>query len=71
MRRIFLLCVAFVLGLLPARAVLKERDLARTLSVLRSELTADHEMQQAFMERYEQQGAAQHQQLVWYMNQCE
>ena len=71
MRRIFLLCVACVLGLLPAWAVLKERDLARTLSVLRSELTADHEMQQAFMERYEQQGAAQHQQLVWYMNQCE
>jgi len=60
-----------VLAVLPAHAVLKERDLARTLGVLRSELAANHEKQQAFMARYEQQGAAQHQQLVGYMNQCE
>ena len=71
MRRIVLFCLACVVACLPLQAVLKERDLARTLSVLRAELTSDHEMQQAFMERYEQQGAAQHQQLVWYMNQCE
>ena len=54
-----------------SHAVLKERDLARTLGVLRSELAANHEKQQAFMARYEQQGAAQHQLLVSYMNQCE
>ncbi|MBP5769806.1 MAG: mechanosensitive ion channel [Bacteroidaceae bacterium] len=60
-----------LLAVQPAGAVLKERDLARTLGVLRAELAADYEKQQAFMARFEQQGAAQHQQLVWYMNQCE
>ncbi len=55
----------------PVGAVLKERDLARTLGVLRAELSSDYEKQQIFKARYEQQGAAQHQQLVWYMNQCE
>ena len=71
MRRIFLFALALVLALLPVGAVLKERDLARTLGVLREELAANYEKQQAFMARFEQQGAAQHQQLVWYMNQCE
>ena len=71
MKRIALLCVALVMAIIPSQAVLKERDLARTLGVLRAELAADYEKQQAFMSRYEQQGAAQHQQLVWYMNQCE
>ena len=67
-----IMCVLLaLLAVLPAHAVLKERDLARTLGVLRSELAANHEKQQAFMARYEQQGAAQHQQLVSYMNQCE
>lgn len=61
---IFLVCLS-------GHAVLKERDLARTLGVLRSELAANHEKQQAFMARYEQQGVAQHQLLVSYMNQCE
>ena len=71
MRKIFLLLVACVLAVVPAQAVLKERDLARTLGVLRAELETDATKQQAFMARYEQQGAAQHQQLVAYMNQCE
>ena len=71
MKRIFLYCVLCLLAILPADAVLKERDLARTLGVLRAELESNYEKQQAFMARYEQQGAAQHQQLVWYMNQCE
>ena len=56
---------------MPMQAVLKERDLARTLGVLRAELAADNAKQKAFMARYEQQGVAQHQQLVAYMNQCE
>ena len=63
--------VVCVLTVVPAQAVLKERDLARTLGVLREELAADYQKQQMFMARYEQQGAAQHQQLVWFMNQCE
>ena len=60
-----------LLAVQPADAVLKERDLARTLGVLRAELASNYEKHQAFMARYEQQGAAQHQQLVAYMNQCE
>ena len=67
-----LFCVlALLLMVLPGRAVLKERDLARTLGVLRAELAADYDKQQMFMQMYEQQGVAQHQQLVSYMNQCE
>lgn len=71
MRRFWLVCVLSLLAVLPAGAVLKERDLARTLGVLRAELAESYEKQQAFIARYEQQGAAQHQQLVAYMNQCE
>ena len=71
MKRYFLLVLVALMAVLPVGAVLKERDLARTLGVLREELAADYEKQQQFMARYEQQGAAQHQQLVWYMNQCE
>ena len=66
-----LLCVLALLTMLQGQAVLKERDLARTLGVLRAELTADYDRHQAMMQTYEQQGATQHQQLVSYMNQCE
>ena len=55
----------------PSYAVLKEKDLARTLGVLKAELQATYEKQQEFMQRYEQQGLLQHKQLVWYMHQCE
>lgn len=52
-------------------AVLKERDLPRTLSVLKAELQDHYERQQSFMSMYEQRGAWQHQMLVNYMQQCE
>ena len=55
----------------PSYAVLKEKDLARTLGVLKAELQTTYEKQQEFMQRYEQQGLLQHKQLVWYMHQCE
>ena len=67
-----LVFIVFVLAcLMPANAVLKERDLARTLGVLKAELQARYEQQQTFMAMYEQQGTQQHQQLVSYMQQCE
>ena len=62
-----LLLSAFV----PSHAVLKEKDLARTLGVLKAELQSKYEQQQALMQNYEQQGTQQHKQLVWYMHQCE
>ena len=71
MKRIFLLAALLLLIIQPAGSVLKERDLARTIRVLRAELQANYEMQQSFMQSYEQQGTQQHKQLVWYMHQCE
>ena len=59
-----LLAVLLLLFTAPAGSVLKEKDLARTLAVLKAELQRNYEMQQAFMQRYEQQGMQQHQQLV-------
>ena len=70
-RRFFLLAALLLLIVNPAGSVLKEKDLARTIGVLKAELQANYEMQQAFMQSYEQQGMQQHQQLVWYMQQCE
>ena len=52
-------------------AVLKERYLPRTLSVLKAELQDHYERQQSFISMYEQRGAQQHQMLVNYMQQCE
>ena len=66
-----ILAMVCLLPIMVCKAVLKEKDLARTLGVLRAELARDYEKQQAFMQMYEQQGAQQHQQLVSYMNQCE
>ena len=71
MKKLIFLLILVLTAVLPASAVLKEKDLARTLGVLRAELASDFEKQQQFLQMYEQQGAAQHQQLVSYMNQCE
>ncbi len=60
-----------LLACVQMHAVLKEKDLARTLSVLRAELAADHEKMQQFITTYERQGEQQHEQLVSYMTQCE
>ena len=70
-KRILLLALGLVLSLAQGYAVLKEKDLARTLGVLRAELLDNYEKQRAFMAVYEQQGAAQHKELVKYMQQCE
>ena len=70
MRKILFVALLLIFTI-PAGSVLKEKDLARTLGVLKAELQANYEQQQAFMKSYEQQGMQQHQQLVWYMHQCE
>ena len=71
MKRILFLAALLLIFITPVGSVLKEKDLARTLGVLKAELQATYEQQQAFMQSYEQQGMQQHQQLVWYMHQCE
>lgn len=70
-KRLFLLVAILLSAFVSTNAVLKEKDLARTLGVLKEELQTNYEMQQAFMQNYEQQGMQQHKQLVWYMQQCE
>ncbi|MBR4645128.1 MAG: mechanosensitive ion channel [Bacteroidaceae bacterium] len=71
MRKLLIFIVLLLACLMPANAVLKEKDLARTLGVLKAELQTKYEQQQTFMAMYEQQGTQQHQQLVSYMHQCE
>ncbi len=71
MKRTLSLLLVLMIACVPSWAVLKEKDLARTLSVLRAELAADHEKMQQLITSYERQGQQQHEQLVSYMTQCE
>ena len=52
-------------------AVLKERDLGRTLGVLRLELYRSYTAQKSFMLRYETRSKQQHQQLIENMQKSE
>ena len=46
MKKLLSVLILVLVALLPAHAVLKEKDLARTLGVLRAELASDYEKQQ-------------------------
>ena len=54
MKKLFLVFVALMLVTLPAGSVLKEKNLARTLGVLRAELEMNYRQQQMLMQRWEQ-----------------
>ncbi len=71
MKRIILLFTISLLFVAQSQAVLKEKDLAKTLSILRLELNQNYREQKVFMQRYEQQSAAQHKQLIDYMQRCD
>ena len=60
-----------LLVILPAGAVLKEKDLARTLGVLNAELEKSYKQQKASMARMEGMASAQHAKLVDYMQRSE
>ena len=49
MKKLLVFIVLIVFCLIPAKAVLKEKDLARTLGVLKAELQEKYEQHQAFM----------------------
>lgn len=70
LRKSFLLLL-FMLLCMPARAVLKERNLSRTLDVLCLELERNYKQQKAFLLRYEIMSRTQHQELVDYMKRSE
>lgn len=69
--KLMTVCAIVLMQVLPAHAVLKEKDLAQTLSVLRLELEQSYHEQKTFMLRYEQMSAAQHKQLIEYMKRSE
>lgn len=62
------LCVVMTI---PAYAVLKERDLPKTLGVLRLELQRNYRQQKEMMLQYEHRSADQHAELINYIKQSE
>ncbi len=69
MKKIFVLLMLSVLTVFQAQAVLKEKDLAQTLGVLRAELELSYNEQQAMMEMYKKRYVDQHTALVRMMQQ--
>lgn len=70
MRKLITIILLAVITL-PAGAVLKEKDLARTLGVLRAELEQSYKQQKANMARMNQMATTQHIKLVDYMQRSE
>lgn len=71
MKRYLLTLLLLIITALQGHAVLKEKSLTRTLSVLRLEMEKTNSRQKEMMSQYEQQSQAQHAQLVEYMKQSE
>ncbi len=67
MKRIFAFTLLFLLTVFQAQAVLKEKDLAQTLGVLRAELLQTYNDQQAMMARFEKRNVEQHANLIRMM----
>lgn len=67
MKKFFLLLIISVLTVFQAHAVLKEKDLAQTLGVLRAELELSYNEQKAMMARYEKRYGEQHARLIGMM----
>ena len=70
MKRIIIALLLLVTGI-SAHAVMKEKDLARTLGVLKLELKRNYTEQKEFMARYEMMSKNQHEKLVDYMKRSE
>lgn len=67
----YILMLLLAVFALPAGAVLKEKDLASTLGVLRAELEQSYKQQKASMAKMEAMTSAQHQRLVDFMQRSE
>lgn len=70
MRKLLIVLLAIVVAI-PVGAVLKERNLGRTLTVLRAELERSEVQQQEEMRRYSLMQRRQHDELVEYMQRSE
>lgn len=71
MKRYLITLIIMICAVVPSHAVLKEKDLSRTISVLKLELRNNHIKQRQMMKRLETQQEAQHAQLVDYMQRSE
>ena len=67
MKKILVFLLISVLTVFQAHAVLKEKDLAQTLGVLRAELEQAYNEQKMMMARYEQRYGEQHARLIRIM----
>ena len=67
MKKILVFLMISVLTIFQAHAVLKEKDLAQTLGVLRAELEQAYKEQKVMMARYEQRYGEQHARLIRMM----
>lgn len=67
MKRLLLLAVLGLFTVFQAQAVLKEKDLAQTLGVLRAELAQSYNEQQARMARFQKRNLEQHRNLISMM----
>lgn len=70
MKKILLLLLSSLI-VVPSLAVLKEKNLASTLSVLCAELSSSYKEQQAQTERYRAMAEKQHEQMVNLMQKCD
>lgn len=71
MKKLLLTLTILFIAVLHSQAVLKEKDLARTMNVLYLELSSKHAQQKENIARYEAMRAQQHEQLVSFMQECE
>ncbi len=71
MRRFILTLAIVCLSILQANAVLKEKNLSRTIGVLKLELRNNHIKQRLMMERMESRQKMVHTQLMEYTQRCE
>ena len=71
MKRFITLVALLLVAFVQTQAVLKEKDLARTLGVLRAELENNYREQKVNIARYEQSNKLQHAQLIRFMQQSD
>lgn len=65
------LCMLMLMLTLPSYAVLKEKNLSKTIGILKMELEETYKEQKYMMQRYDRVRIQQHEKLVDYMQQSE
>lgn len=70
-KKIISVILLTVIAVLPIHAVLKEKDLSKTLGILKLELKDTYGNQKFMMQQYSHRSAAQHQKLVDFMKRAD